>query len=377
MTSLLVLFEGYRLLLRALVLLMAVHFFASTFGYLRRRSQSAPAPAEIAAAEGHRPAADPQRILCGIPCDRGGLPVRLPARAARDPGSRRFGRWYVRVACRAVARLEVDGFDIVHIRRAEPSGFKAAPCRRGSQRARGEFVAMFDADFVPAPDVSETGPAALRSRAGRDGAGGLGAREPGAELAHAPSGTTDRRAVRGRADRQEPRRAAVSVQWHCRGLAAGGDRRCGRLDFRFADRRSRSEHSRPACGLAPGSPSGPVGALRAADFAGDVPRSAAALGAGTAQLLRKRLVQILTAPLPLRSRMAIVTQLGRHLVHPLVVLLVLTVPLTTFYGVPTLFDYGWANAAILGCSRPASRSSTRSRPARSGAARSGRRCSRR
>ena len=29
-------------------------------------------------------------------------------------------------------------------------------------------------------------------------------------------------------------------------------------------------------------------------------------------------------------------------------LLVLTVPLTTFYGVPTLFDYGWANAAILG-----------------------------
>jgi hypothetical protein len=26
----------------------------------------------------------------------------------------------------------------------------------------------------------------------------------------------------------------------------------------------------------------------------------------------------------------------------------LTVPLTTFAGVPTLFDYGWANAAILG-----------------------------
>jgi hypothetical protein len=29
-------------------------------------------------------------------------------------------------------------------------------------------------------------------------------------------------------------------------------------------------------------------------------------------------------------------------------MLVFTVPLTTFYGVPTLFDYGWANAAILG-----------------------------
>ena len=53
-------------------------------------------------------------------------------------------------------------------------------------------------------------------------------------------------------------------------------------------------------------------------------------------------------PVPLRSRIAIVTQLGRHLVHPLVVLLVLTVPLTTFYGAPTLFDYGWANAVILG-----------------------------
>jgi hypothetical protein len=69
---------------------------------------------------------------------------------------------------------------------------------------------------------------------------------------------------------------------------------------------------------------------------------------GTAQLLRKRALQIIRAPLPLRSRIAILTQLGRHLVHPLVVLLVLTAPITTFFGMPTLFDYGWINVAVLG-----------------------------
>jgi hypothetical protein len=70
---------------------------------------------------------------------------------------------------------------------------------------------------------------------------------------------------------------------------------------------------------------------------------------GTAQLLRKRLFRILSSPLPLRSRLAIATQLCRHLVHPLVVLLVLLAPITTFGGVPTLFEYGFANVVVLGC----------------------------
>jgi len=44
------------------------------------------------------------------------------------------------------------GFDIKHIRRATREGFKAGALKEGLQSARGEFVAIFDADFVPRED---------------------------------------------------------------------------------------------------------------------------------------------------------------------------------------------------------------------------------
>jgi cellulose synthase/poly-beta-1,6-N-acetylglucosamine synthase-like glycosyltransferase len=41
------------------------------------------------------------------------------------------------------------GFDIKHVRRSNRSGFKAGALKEGLATARGEFVAIFDADFVP------------------------------------------------------------------------------------------------------------------------------------------------------------------------------------------------------------------------------------
>ncbi|MEM1138215.1 MAG: cellulose synthase family protein, partial [Bacteroidota bacterium] len=41
------------------------------------------------------------------------------------------------------------GFDINHIRRANREGFKAGALRYGTSLAKGEFIAIFDADFVP------------------------------------------------------------------------------------------------------------------------------------------------------------------------------------------------------------------------------------
>ena len=41
------------------------------------------------------------------------------------------------------------GRDVVHIRRSDRSGFKAGALERGLAISRGEFVAIFDADFVP------------------------------------------------------------------------------------------------------------------------------------------------------------------------------------------------------------------------------------
>ncbi len=49
----------------------------------------------------------------------------------------------------AVARYRGEGYDVQHLHRAERTGFKAGALAAGLERARGELVAIFDADFVP------------------------------------------------------------------------------------------------------------------------------------------------------------------------------------------------------------------------------------
>ena len=55
-----------------------------------------------------------------------------------------------------VARIAEEkisqGYDIKHIQRGNREGFKAGALREGLKLARGEFIAIFDADFVPAKD---------------------------------------------------------------------------------------------------------------------------------------------------------------------------------------------------------------------------------
>jgi cellulose synthase/poly-beta-1,6-N-acetylglucosamine synthase-like glycosyltransferase len=56
------------------------------------------------------------------------------------------------IARRVVDELRRGGHDIRHLPRSTRRGFKAGALAAGLRRARGEFVAVFDADFVPAPD---------------------------------------------------------------------------------------------------------------------------------------------------------------------------------------------------------------------------------
>jgi cellulose synthase/poly-beta-1,6-N-acetylglucosamine synthase-like glycosyltransferase len=49
-------------------------------------------------------------------------------------------------------RLRAQGLDVVHLRRRSRHGFKAGALGEGLARARGEFIAIFDADFVPPAD---------------------------------------------------------------------------------------------------------------------------------------------------------------------------------------------------------------------------------
>jgi len=52
----------------------------------------------------------------------------------------------------AVRRLAARGFDIKHLHRTNRTGFKAGALEEGMKVARGEFIAIFDADFVPSGD---------------------------------------------------------------------------------------------------------------------------------------------------------------------------------------------------------------------------------
>lgn len=57
-----------------------------------------------------------------------------------------------RIAADQIARLRAQGIDAVHIQRRERVGFKAGALQAGLVRSRGEFLAIFDADFVPPAD---------------------------------------------------------------------------------------------------------------------------------------------------------------------------------------------------------------------------------
>jgi len=59
------------------------------------------------------------------------------------------------LARRKVEELRAGGLDIVYVRRTDRTGFKAGALAKGLATAKGEFVAIFDADFLPEPDTLE------------------------------------------------------------------------------------------------------------------------------------------------------------------------------------------------------------------------------
>jgi cellulose synthase/poly-beta-1,6-N-acetylglucosamine synthase-like glycosyltransferase len=55
-----------------------------------------------------------------------------------------------------IAMYKQQGYDIKQIRRGSRTGFKAGALKEGLITARGEFIAVFDADFVPKSDFLKT-----------------------------------------------------------------------------------------------------------------------------------------------------------------------------------------------------------------------------
>jgi len=59
------------------------------------------------------------------------------------------------IASRAVERYRAQGFDIHYLHRSDRTGFKAGALDAGLAKATGEFVLIFDADFVAPADMLE------------------------------------------------------------------------------------------------------------------------------------------------------------------------------------------------------------------------------
>lgn len=51
-----------------------------------------------------------------------------------------------------IDQLKASGLDIAHVRRKERTGFKAGALKEGLNSVKGEFIAIFDSDFLPKPD---------------------------------------------------------------------------------------------------------------------------------------------------------------------------------------------------------------------------------
>lgn len=71
------------------------------------------------------------------------------------------------IAGAKVAQWRNQGFNIQHLHRIDRVGFKAGALANGLQKAQGEFIAIFDADFIPPEDfLSKTLPYFNDSRIG-------------------------------------------------------------------------------------------------------------------------------------------------------------------------------------------------------------------
>ena len=62
----------------------------------------------------------------------------------------------VDIVAHCVMRWRAAGIDIEHVRRERRHGFKAGALADAMSAVTGEFIAIFDADFVPAPDFLKT-----------------------------------------------------------------------------------------------------------------------------------------------------------------------------------------------------------------------------
>ena len=112
----------------------------------------------------------------------------------------------VEVARGLVERYAALGYPITYHHRTNREGFKAGALAEGLKTAKGEFVAIFDADFVPPEDFLMQHDPPLHRSEDRHGADALDAHQPQLFVPDRGGGHPARRPLRAGAF--GPRRAA-------------------------------------------------------------------------------------------------------------------------------------------------------------------------
>ena len=139
--------------LTCLLACYGLHRVHLLWAYLKRRNDNPVPEGELA---------DWPTVLVQVPVFNEGRVVRrvLEAVAAFDYPKDRLSIQLLddstddtpRIGARVCRELLARGFRIEHLRRTDRSGFKAGALAEGLLRDDSEFVAIFDADFVPEPD---------------------------------------------------------------------------------------------------------------------------------------------------------------------------------------------------------------------------------
>jgi cellulose synthase/poly-beta-1,6-N-acetylglucosamine synthase-like glycosyltransferase len=347
LTLLILLFETYRLLLRVLVLVMSAQFVAATIQYLRQRRQASVPP----------PPAEWPRVTVQLPLRNEYYTAArvIGAAAALDYPSDRLEVQVlddsddetVSVVADAVRRARAKGIDAIQIRRDSPEGYKAGALAHGLKQAKGELVAVFDADFVPNPSFLKH----LVPYFGDPKVGLVQGRWEHKNRTESWFTRLQAQILDGLMVVEQTAKSFSRVPFQFNGTAGVWRREAIEssggwtfdsltedfdLSLRAQLRGYRLVHL-PEISV-PSELPPTLGLFR-------VQQRRWALG--TAQLLRKRFLDVLRADVSVSARLALMFQLLRHFGYPLLVIMVLTVPLTTFNYVHTPLDYGPLNAIIL------------------------------